>query len=143
MSYRYLEDIATADAAFEAWGDTPEALFADSADALLNVMVDDIAAIQPEITRGIELSDDSLEMLLLVFLEELVYLKDAEQLLLRPERVQVHEHDGSWHLSARMAGEKIDASRHALSADVKAVTLYRFSVRQTETGWNATVVLDI
>ena len=143
MPYRYLEDIAIADAAFEAWGEIPEALFADSADALLNVMVEDIGSVQPEMIQAIELSDGSLEMLLLKFLEELVYLKDAEQMLFRPGQLHVHEHDGSWHLNARMAGEKIDANRHALSADVKAVTLYRFSVKQTEKGWTANVVLDI
>ncbi len=143
MPYHYLDNIATADAAFEAYGTSLDELFASCADALLNVMVDDLGAIRPEVTRVIEFEDDSLEMLLLSFLEELVYLKDAERLLLKPDRIKMHEHDGSFHLTASMMGEKINSTRHALSADVKAVTLYRFSVKQTEKGWTATVVLDI
>jgi SHS2 domain-containing protein len=106
-------------------------------------MVDDLETVNPVTARAIELSDDSLEMLLLRFLEELVYLKDTERLLLRPDRIEIHEHDGSYHMVAGMAGEKIDFNRHALSADIKAVTLYRFTVARTAKGWNATVVLDI
>ena len=47
MPYRYLEDIATADVAFEAWGDTLEEMFVAAADATMNVMVSDLDTIAP------------------------------------------------------------------------------------------------
>jgi len=47
MPYEYLEEIGTADIAFEAIGrDLPE-LFRDAADATTNVMIDNVEAIQP------------------------------------------------------------------------------------------------
>ena len=37
----------------------------------------------------------------------------------------------------------IDAGRHELIVDVKAVTLHRFKVEQTPRGWETLVILDI
>ena len=51
MPYRYLEELGTADIAFEATGrDLPE-LFSAAADATANVMIDNLEAIQPRETR--------------------------------------------------------------------------------------------
>src|SRR5437016_8936978 len=93
MSYNFLEDVGTADIAFEATGrDLPE-LFRDAADATTNVMIDNMETIQPRKTRQIELSNDKLDMLLFDLLQELIFLKDAERLLLRIREVQVDERD--------------------------------------------------
>ncbi len=46
MPFRFLEDIATADVAFEAWGDSKEAMFTAAADAAMNVMVDELDSIE-------------------------------------------------------------------------------------------------
>ena len=83
MPYEYLEEIGTADIAFEATGRDLAELFRDAADATMNVMIDNIEAIQPRETRQIELSNDKLDMLLFDLLQELIFLKDAERLLLR------------------------------------------------------------
>ena len=99
MPYEYLEEIGTADIAFEATGrDLPE-LFRDAADATTNVMIDNIEAIQPRETRQIELSNDKLDMLLFDLLQELIFLKDAERLLLRMREVQIDEKDEKLFLS--------------------------------------------
>jgi len=143
MPYHYLEEIGTADIAFEATGrDLPE-LFRDAADATVNVMIDNIDAIHPVETRQIELSNDKLDMLLFDFLQELIFLKDAERLLLRIRKVQIAERDENYFMKAMAEGELLDTERHLQSADVKAVTLHDFSVEQTECGWKARVLLDI
>ena len=80
MPYEYLEEIGTADIAFEATGRDLAELFSDAADATTNVMIDNIEAIQPRETRQIELSNDKLDMLLFDLLQELIFLKDAERL---------------------------------------------------------------
>ena len=83
MPYKFLEEIGTADIAFEATGcDLPE-LFVAAADATMNVMIDNLDAIEPRETRQIELSNDQIDMLLFDFLQELIYFKDAKRLLLR------------------------------------------------------------
>jgi len=46
-------------------------------------------------------------------------------------------------LKAKVAGERLDDTRHQQRADVKAVTLHGFSVEKFEGGWKARVLLDI
>jgi protein archease len=143
MPYHYLEEIGTADIAFEATSRDLAELFRDAADATTNVMVDNIDAIQPRETRQIELSNDKLDMLLFDLLQEVIFLKDAERLLLRIPHVQVAAKDEIYFVKATAEGEPVDAERHHQRADVKAVTLHDFSVERTESGWKARVLLDI
>jgi SHS2 domain-containing protein len=143
MPYHYLEDIGTADIAFEATGHDLVELFSDAADATMNVMIDNLDAIEPRETRHIELSSDDIEMLLFDFLQELIYFKDAERLLLRVRDVRIEEKEEKYILKAEAAGEPLDAARHHQRADVKAVTLHDFSVEKENGGWKARVLLDI
>ena len=143
MPYEYLEEIGTADIAFEATGRDLAELFRDAADATTNVMIDNIEAIQPRETRQIELANDKLDMLLFDFLQEVIFLKDAERLLLRMREVEIDERDENYFLKATAEGELLDAKRHHQRVDVKAVTLHEFSVERTKGGWTARVLLDI
>jgi SHS2 domain-containing protein len=143
MPYHYLEDIGTADIAFEATGrDLPE-LFTSAADATMNVMIENLDTIESRETRRIALKNDAIDMLLFDFLQELIYFKDAERLLLRVREMQIEEKEGAYSLTAAAAGEPLDAGRHQQRADVKAVTLHDFRVEKTEGGWKAAVILDI
>ena len=143
MPYHYLENVGTADIAFEATGrDLPE-LFAAAADATMNVMIDNLDAIEPRETRQIQLSNESIEMLLFDFLQELIYFKDAKRLLLRVREVRIESKDGGHFFEAQVAGEQLDDTRHQQRADVKAVTLHGFSVQQDDGNWKARVLLDI
>jgi SHS2 domain-containing protein len=143
MPYHYLEEIGTADIAFEATGrDLPE-LFMAATDATMNVMIDNLDAIEPRETRHIQLANDKIDMLLFDFLQELIYFKDAEQLLLRVRDAGIEKRDEQYFVTAEAAGERLDAARHHQRADVKAVTLHGFSVEKKDGGWKATVLLDI
>ena len=42
-----------------------------------------------------------------------------------------------------LKGDRIDPKRHELSADVKAVTLYRGRIEAVQDGWEAEVALDV
>ena len=143
MPYRYLDDIATADVAFEARGDTLEEIMVASADATMNVMVEDLDSIADRVRRPIDVQAPEPDMLLYALLEELVYRKDAERLLLRVPSVHIEERIGELALHAEAYGETLDPGRHRLLVDVKAVTLHRFLVERTDLGWRATVILDI
>jgi SHS2 domain-containing protein len=143
MPYKYLEDIGTADIAFEATGRDLSGLFTSAADATMNVMIDNIGAIEPRQTRRIELKNDAIDMLLFDFLQELIYFKDAECLLLRVSQVEIDQEDDVYSLKATATGEPLDPARHQQRADVKAVTLHDFRVERHGSGWKATVILDI
>ena len=143
MPFHYLEDIGTADIAFEATGrDLPE-LFTAAADATINVMIDNLDAIESRETQHIGLSSDSIEMLLFDFLQELIYFKDAKRLLLRARDTQIDQKGEAYFLKAKVVGERLDDTRHQQRADVKAVTLHGFSVEKQDSGWKAKVLLDI
>jgi SHS2 domain-containing protein len=82
-------------------------------------------------------------MLLFEFLQELIYYKDAEKLLLRVDELDIREEGRHHVLKGAALGEKLDPGRHHQRADVKAVTLHRFQLEKTERGWEVLVILDI
>ncbi|RPI25288.1 MAG: archease [Acidobacteria bacterium] len=143
MPYQFLEDVATADIAFEATGETLEEVFTASAEATLNVMIEDLETVRPAEERAISLTDTSLEMLLFNFLQEIIFYKDAEQLLLRVADCRIEGGGDEFRATARGLGERLDPSRHAQRVDVKAVTLHQFCLEQLGSLWRAHVILDI
>ncbi len=143
MPYQFLEEIAIADIAFQAWGDTLETLFISAADAVMNTMIDNLSAIAPQATRKIELANNALDLLLFEFLQEFIYYKDSELLLLRPKEVTIQQQQQTYHLTAIAKGEELDFQRHHQRVDVKAVTLHQFQLEKTAKGWQARVILDI
>jgi SHS2 domain-containing protein len=143
MPYKFLEEIGTADIAFEATGRNLPELFTAAADATMNVMIDNLDAIESRETREIKLLSDKIDMLLFDFLQELIYFKDANRLLLRARDTQIDHKDEAYFLKAKVAGERLDDARHRQRADVKAVTLHGFSVEKCDAGWKARVLLDI
>ncbi|MEE8160569.1 MAG: archease, partial [Acidobacteriota bacterium] len=68
MPYRFLEDIATADIAFEAWGNTLEEMFTAAAEATMNVMIESLDSIARRELREFHLENAALDMLLFDFL---------------------------------------------------------------------------
>jgi len=141
MPYRYLEEISSADAAFEATGRTLEELFSDAAIATFEVMAD-TNTVKPLLTREIELENESVDGLLIDWLSELVFLKDTETILFSVFDVNIRKND-VYILNAAAKGDKIDREKHSLRSDVKAVTYHMFEVTKTGDNWTARVVLDI
>jgi SHS2 domain-containing protein len=143
MPYQYLEDVAIADIAFEAWGGSLEETFLAAADATMNVMIEELDSIQPKEKRNIRIENDALDMLLFDLLQELIYYKDSEKLMLRIKDIAIREENNRHLLEAVALGEKLDPERHHQRVDAKAVTLHRFQLEKREEGWKAVVILDI
>lgn len=57
MSYEFLEDIAIADIAFQAWGKDLEELFKAAGDATINTMIDNLDSIELKETRRFSLEN--------------------------------------------------------------------------------------
>jgi SHS2 domain-containing protein len=139
--YEFNEAV-TSDLSFVARGDRIEAVFAAAAEALLHATVDEPARVAPRQQRKLELEEPDPELLLLRFLNELIYLRDAEGLLLRVAELAIST-DGGARLEAELVGEPIDELRHGRACEVKAATAYDLQVRGTEKGWEARVTLDV
>lgn len=143
MPYEFLEGVAIADIAFRAWGGSLEEVFVAAADATMNVMIDNLDSIRFQERRPLRLESSALDMLLFDLLQELIYFKDAEQLLLRVGQARIAAANSQWMLTGEAHGEKLDPTRHEQRADVKAVTWHKFKLEKTDLGWMATVILDI
>ncbi len=134
-------DLIPGEAAFRAYGSTLGELFSNAGRALFSVM-GELNSILPKEKRSITLADPSVERLLIDFLSELVYLKDAEAMLFSRFEVSVIK-DETYHLSAKLHGEPINADKHKLGVDVKGVTMHRYKFEHLSSGYQAQVVLDI
>ncbi len=147
MPYHFVDDAPTADIGFVASGKTLEDCFTAAADATLKAMLSNPESLRPAERLPLAVDADSVEMALLRMLEEMIFHKDARGLFLRPGDVRIEHTEGGgqerWCVRGTMTGEAIDGQRHDLAGDVKAVTLHQLSVRRTEAGWEARVVLDI
>jgi len=143
-TFRFLEDIALADSAFEARGTTPSDLFTVSARAVIETLADP-ATVAPVVSKTLVRHDRNLPELLFDWLADIVFLKDAEGMVFHDATCTVTEDlaEGGWRLTGTLTGEPIDPRRHILHADVKAITKHRYEVRQDKGGWIATVVMDI
>lgn len=94
-------------------------------------------------TRALDLDAAGLDLLLRDWLHEILYLFDAESLLVGATSVRVRCDEDRCRLHGELTGEAFDPARHAIKVLIKAVTYHRLEVRHTSDLWRATVVFDI
>jgi SHS2 domain-containing protein len=129
----------TADLGLRIRANDLDTLFAEAAEALFSVLVENPDAVAESTTQEIDIAGDELEYLLFDWLKELLYRFDAEHWLFRRFEVHVRQ-DG---LYATVRGEALDRSRHELGHEVKAITYHGLRVEQSPDGWLAEVIVDI
>jgi SHS2 domain-containing protein len=136
-SFRLLEH--TADMGIEAEGDSLAALFRQTALGLRRIITacGDIRSRQ-EILVEVEAQDR--EELLVNWLTELLFLLEVRQLLAAEVII---ESIGDCRLRARVRGEVLDAERHFLEREIKAVTYHQIEVKRIAGGWRARVFIDL
>ena len=132
-----------ADAAIEVSSNSLEGIFIDSGKALTNTMVDDLKSIKTNKKYTFKVESQERDLLLFEFLEKLVIEKDANQMLFSEFEVKINQTNEKFMVSVIAHGEHIDYDRHELCADVKAVTLHKFSLTKEKEDWNAKMILDI
>lgn len=142
MPYRFVEGYTMADVAFEATGDTIEDMFQSAAEALTNSMVSDLDAIEGRKEISFCISSKDEERLLHDFLQEIIFYKDAENLIFRYYSLKVSRGAEGYTLEAMLKGEEIDMEKHDLVVDVKAVSWHHYKVERKD-GWRAFVILDV
>ena len=158
--FRFLDNVAIADTAFEAFGKNENELFENAATALFEEMVD-TKKVASKVNKKIRLRNENLENLLYDFLSELIYVKDVRGMVFGKFKVKISKQlskkikkGGSekvkkevYVLNADCSGEKIDYSKSGSGKefrnDVKAVTMHLFKIEKAGKNMKATVVLDI
>ena len=139
MSRRYEIFGTTADVGVESHGSTlPEAFEAQS-QGMFDVMAE-LDRVQAKEAFTVEADGSDDEVLLVAFLNELLFLFDAKRVLLKEFHVT---ETGGGKLKATVRGEEIDLTRHVIKTPIKAVTYHMLKVERTPEGYKTTVVYDI
>ncbi len=141
-TFRFLEEIALADIAFEAEGESVEEVFRGATQALLESLANP-ATVSGGWERAIERIDVDLSALLFDWLSEVVYWKDAAGVVFREAPLTLMREGERCLLRARLIGAPVDQRTQELHADVKAITKHLYELKQTGDGWKARVVLDV
>ena len=138
MKFKYLENVAIADIAFEAYGKSLNEVFENSAYAFFDITCNP-KTIKQKIKKIIKLKNKDEKNLLYNFLSELIFLKDSKQLIFSKVKVSIKNNK----LNAILYGDKIDYEKQELRNDVKATTYHMFNLEKTKNSYVATVVVDI
>ena len=129
----------TADIGVRVWGPTAEEVFEQAALAMFSLVCDPLDIGELEAVE-VALEAESMDLLLAAWLNELLSVFKARQLVLSQfDLLELGEHS----LSARVSGEPLDTSRHIICGGVKAATLHELSLEQRDDGWRGFVLLDV
>jgi SHS2 domain-containing protein len=129
----------TADIGIRARGRSPSEAFEQATQGFFHLMYDP-EQVQPTIERNLEVRAEGYEYVLHDFLNELVYLFDAEKLAF--SQIEILELSPE-QLRATLRGERFDPSRHDGRVYVKAVTLHQLKFEAQAGEWIAVIYLDI
>ena len=129
----------TADKGLRAWGRDIAELFVNAARGLWSLMVEP-GSVRRERTIPIEVQAADRETLLVAWLNELVYLHEAEGFVMADCAIRTLT---DTTLRAEVWGEPVDRARHPLVGHVKAVTYHLLQVKPTARGWEGQVVVDV
>ena len=143
MDYELIEDITHADVAVRVRGASYSELFVKSGRALMSEMVENPGDISPLIIKEGVFSGDNIELLFFEFLNEILFFKDAESLLLLPDNISVTDNESVYKCSFRLAGEKIIREKHIFRVDVKAVTMHGLRIYKENDLFVAETVFDV
>lgn len=143
MAFEIIESISRADVAFRVRGKDLSELFIAGGKALVSIMLQNAEDIRPAMAVGFDCEAADLELLFYDFLQEFIYYKDSEKLLLIPESIEFIESADRCRLTCRAKGEKIDRTRHLFIVDIKAVTMHNLNVVKDNDAWSATAVVDV
>ena len=144
MKYRFIEH--TADIAFEIYGKSIEELLRNATLAFRDAFVfADKISFTAE--REIELEEigenerELFEYALYDWLNELLYLFDAEHFAPLDAEVKAEMGNGKLNVAGKLKGGKLRSE--AVRVEPKAITLHKFRVELLQDGIRAFVVVDI
>jgi len=138
-AFRVIEEGAFGDYEFEAEAQSLEKLFDVCGLATFEAMTD-VSKVESAEEMKFDVSAESLEELLYLFLAELIYIKDTENIFFCRFEVVITD---NFKLNCRALGERINDKKHALKTDVKAVTYHKLEVIKKDAGYGAHVILDL
>ncbi len=144
MKYKFLEDVALADIAYEAYGKDFNEVFENAAMAIFELSAD-IETIDAKHKIEFELENEKIDNLLYDFLSEILFLKDSKYMVFKKVKVIIKEGkiNKKYELKSTIEGDTINPQKQHLENDIKAVTMHMFTLTREKSGYKATIVVDI
>lgn len=136
---RYQPIPHTADIGFKVQGKDLAELFSNAAFALTDSMLL-LSAAKPTETISVELQAESVEELLVKWLEEILFLFETRNFV----SLEFHfEKCSRNNLKAKMKGREWDEKDQPLKTQIKAVTFHELEIVKTPKGYETQVILDV
>ena len=132
----------TADMGVRITAGTLNQLFEQAAEAF-TAAICDLSEVGTVTTEEVSVTAPEVDLLLVDWLNELLWRFDAQTLLVRASVVTLSRESDRWRLRGTLSGERLDPGRHHIKTLIKGITYHRLSVAQTPDGWRALVVFDI
>jgi SHS2 domain-containing protein len=129
----------TADIGFRVRAATPAELFARAGEALMSLAFE-LDNVEPRQSCDLSATGWDWESLMVNWLSEVLFVLDAQRLLLRRFEVARISPEA---IEARGYGEPCNPQRHRAKLVIKGVTYHQLAVEQRSEGWYAQVILDI
>ncbi len=129
----------TADIGIRAYGKTLDELFVHAAQGFTELIAED-SVLKSRQNRTIRLIADGVELLLLNWLQELLFWFSTDRFL--PVAYEWQEVTTT-HLGGVVRGDTFDPARHIQGREVKAITRHGLDVAQRNGVWHAEVIVDI
>jgi len=136
-SYKIMKH--TADIGIIARGKDLKETFANTARGMFHLIID-LRKVQCRIKKEVDVSAGDPEILLVAWLNELIYLFDTDHVLFK--KFEITELTDK-RLKAFAYGEKVDCYRHTLKIGIKATTYHMLQIRQEKGIYTARVLFDI
>jgi SHS2 domain-containing protein len=129
----------TADVGIIAYGADIKQLFSNAALALFSLITDTESIVERS-RRYVEVISEDSDSLLVEWLNELIYLYDAEHILF--SRFDIDNLNNN-QLKAACYGENFDPLRHKLKLGVKAATYHMLNINKDSHGYEAQIIFDV
>ena len=139
--FRFLEHVG--DVFIEAWGDSLEEAFAETAKAFYET-VSSMRGVEPRVEKVVEVEGHDLQELLYSMLEQLIILFDSEGFLASEIKAEGLERSSKgFRIRLRLRGEPYERGRHRHGTHVKGVTYHMMEVDARSPVKRVKVLLDV
>jgi SHS2 domain-containing protein len=137
------------DIGLRSFGKTVQEAFVNAAIGMYS-LITDTGKIEEKKSIDISLENDSLDSLLVAWLNELVFHFDAYGFI--GKKISITESDlepgppatlKSYRLNAVLSGEEFDPERHESRLLIKAATYHRLRIEKSNDLWKIDIIFDI
>jgi SHS2 domain-containing protein len=129
----------TADIGIIVYGADIKEVFANAALGLFNLMAD-LGGLNENIKREVDMSAEDIEVLLVEWLNELIYISDVEHVLFK--RFEINALSGT-ELKATCFGERLKPGRNRLKREIKAATYHMLHIDKADGSYKVQIIFDI